>query len=89
LGIVEAASQAVPLSPSELFVHLLVLGIDLPLLILQRSMFSRRSRCWSCTSVRIEDHAKERALLIHKPHIVAKPFLAAEGYLFKYQAIGL
>src|SRR6476660_10630643 len=69
----------------KLFVHLLVLGIDLPLLILQAFNVLAQKPMLELHERAGEDHAKERALLIHEQHIFIKPFLGAEGYLFKYR----
>ena len=38
----------------KFFAHLLVLGVDLSLRLLQTSNVLARKRCWSCTSVRVK-----------------------------------
>ena len=67
----------------KFLVHLLVLGIDLSLLLLQTFNILTQEAMLELHERASEDQAEKRALLIHKQYVVMKRFLAAGGYFFE------
>ena len=68
---------------TKFFAHLLVLGVDLSLRLLQTSNILTQEAMLELHECASEDQAEKRVLLIHKQYVVMKRFLAAGGYFFE------